>query len=614
MDNGFYLTGKFDEVASTSQLTTESYGSFKEAFTEYCNLVVESGKEKVKFVRKALEEAMSSAELLVLLETIPALNKLLRSRSVLGGRSQHICLRGADAEGRFVYIFVKFVQTISSLGYPIVLLLDDIQWASSGSIALLKATAAIEKERTNSRLLVMCTCRSDKDEILNVNHVLSQMTNGEFKSTYITVSGISMPAVHRLVCDVLGLEETTPTDLAEAIFSRTKGNPFHVKQLLNELQQQGLLFESEGKLTWDLDDIPFLGRSSSVTDIVAKRIERLPEAAREVLKVAACLGCAFSEICLMEGVFLRSSEIKSAIDQCKEETIFVCGTDAGELRFSHDKFQQATYMLIADNQRNEFHLNIGRRLLHWLTPEDREEHLMLIVDQISRGVNLIKDKEEKRDLAALFLRAGKKAAQASSFSAAVEYLKIGIQLLSSKCWSNQYELSLNLYNAAAEIEYYCGNVARVDELVETILKGAKYFDDTLLARFTKIYCLGSRGDMNRALEEGFKVLKCLGEVFPQRSCHFRVKFELARCKIMLRNKQPLEIINAPVLTDKNKLTAMRLMNIIHTFAFFVGDKCGPLIAARVVRRTLQHGMNELSKCLCVQLKQYFIPMNFDDAF
>lgn len=588
-DNGFYLAGKFDEVASTNEMTTESYGAFREAFTEYCNLVMVAGREMVTSVRKSLEEAISSTELLVLLETIPALQRILPCRT----RNSNQILRGVDAEVRFVYIFVKFVQAISSLGYPIVLLMDDIQWASQGSIALLKAAAAMERERSHPRLLILCTFRNDASTSPTIDHVSTQLTGEDFKLTRIEVSGIRMPAVHRLVCDLLRLEETASTDLAEAISSRTSGNPFYILQLLKELHDEGFLYELDGKLRWDSQLIPSLGRS--VSDIVAKRIEKMSSPVKDVLKVAACLGCVFSEDCLMEGVLLRSSEIVAAICQCKVEGILVSSCDERELRFSHDKFQRSTYMMIPEQSRNEFHLNIGRRLLHWLKPLDRELHLMVIVDQISRGVTLIKDKEEKRDLAALFLRAGKKAAQASSFSAAVEYLKIGIQLLSSKCWSNQYELSLNLYNAAAEIEYYCGNIARVDELVETILKGAKSFDDTLLARFTQIYCLGSRGEMKQALDEGFKVLKCLDESFPARVGMVRIKMELVRCKLMLRDKEPKDIINAPILSDKNRLTAMRLMNIIHTFAFFTGDKRGPVIAARVVRRTLQYGMNELSK-------------------
>jgi predicted ATPase len=347
------------------------------------------------------------------------------------------------------------------------------------------------------------------------------------------------------------------------------------------------IFETEGL------QHEFRAEESSVVQVLDTRTENLPAKVKDGLKVAACLGCVFSEACLVSGVLLPESDILSAIRRSEIEGIIV-RVDTHTFRFSHDKFQHAIYALVPEKNRDAFHLAVGLRLWHWLSSDLREEHLLLIGDLISRAIYMVKDKEERDDLANLFLLAGKKAAKASSFSSAAAYLKCGIALLNSGHWRKQYKLSLKLYNTAAEIEYYCGNFDRVDQLVAKTLHGAQSFDDSLVARFTRIYSLGSRCEMMQALNESFEVLKLLGEPLPCRLGSFRTFGELETCKRLLRGQSDQTLCDSPVLKDTKKCAALRLMNIMHTFAFNRGHEYGPIIAARAVRMSLQHGINEHS--------------------
>jgi predicted ATPase len=583
--HGFFIAGKFDQVAATNHLTAKSYGPFVEAITDYVKQVVKAGTSVIASVRAALQQDMSTSELHVLLETVPPLNQILRFR-----RDEHtrdIVLRGTDAEERFIYIFCKFIQTITSQGYPIVLLLDDIQWMNPNAFSLMKGFASMEKT-TGSRLLIICACRNDDRVSLDR---LCELENGVCRRAHIELSNISLNEVRAIVSDVLLVfDQDKVIWIADVIYSRTQGNPFHMLQLLKVFEREGLMLNSPGQISEGNID----SKSPTVLQLLDMRIERLPNKVKDVLKVAACLGCVFADVCLVAGVFLSESEILSAIRTSESEGIIV-STDAHTYRFTHDKFQQTTYMLIPDEEKDAFHLDVGLRLWHWLPLESRDQYLPLMGDQISRALGLVKDKEERENLAHLFLLAGKKAAKSSSFAAAAAYLKCGIDLLNTKHWKDQYKLSLTLHNAAAEIEYYCGNFDRVDVLVGNILSGAQSYDDTLIARFTRIYCLGSRCEMTKGFNEGVEVLKELGEPLPSTIKYPRVQVELSLCKWMLRRTSERTILELPLLTDKKKLTAMRMMIIMHPLAFNRGNEYGPILAARVVRIILTFGMSELGK-------------------
>ncbi len=511
------------------------------------------------------------------------MNLILRFRK--HEHTRDIVLRGTDAEERFIYIFCKFIQTITSQGYPIVLLLDDIQWMNPNAFSLMRGIASIETTN-GSRLMIICACRNDDSVSLDR---LCELENGVCRRSNVELSNLCYNEVREIVSDVLlFFDQDKVIWIADVIYSRTQGNPFHVLQLLKVFEREGLMLEVAG------ENLRSIKESPTVVELLDMRIERLPDKVKDVLKVAACLGSVFVDVCLVAGVFLSESEILSAIRTSESEGIIV-STDAHTYRFTHDKFQQTTYMLIPDEDKNAFHLDVGLRLWHWLPLESRDQYLPLMGDQISRALGLVKDKEERENLAHLFLLAGKKAAKSSSFAAAAAYLKCGIDLLNSKHWKDQYKLSLTLHNAAAEIEYYCGNFDRVDVLVGNILRGAQSYDDTLVARFTRIYSLGSRCEMTEGFNEGFNVLKELGEPLPASVRYHRVQAELALCKRMLRRTSEQTILELPLLTDKKKLTAMRLMIIMHTLAFNSGNDYGPILAARAVRMILTFGMNELGK-------------------
>lgn len=596
VDNGFFVAGKFDQVAATNRFTAKSYGPFLEALNDYVKQVVKGGNDVILPVRNALQQELSVAELQVMLEAIPILNQILHNRK--DEHTRYIILRGTDAEERFIYIFSKFIQTISAQTFPVVLLLDDIQWMNQNAFSLLKGISSIEQPESVSRLLIICACRND--DSVSVDR-LRELGSGNFQLTHIELSNLSLDKVREITSDVLlCFDQDKVISVADVIYARTQGNPFHLLQLLRAIETDGLHFVSGRQALLHPD------QNSTVNQLLDMRIERLPVYVKNVLKVAACLGCVFDEVCLVAGVFLPESDIFSAIRTCENEGIIV-SIDAHTFRFTHDKFQQATYMLIPKDGKDAFHLDLGLRLWHWLPLESRDEYLLLMGDQISQALHLVKDKEERENLSKLFLQAGLKAARESSFSAAAAYLKCGIVMLDRKHWKKQYKLSLSLYNASAEIHYYCGNFNAVDLLVGKVLSGAQSFDDTLVARFTRIYSLGSRCEMIQGFNEGLEVLRELGEPLPRSLGYGRAHCELSLCKWMIRRTTETSVLELPVLVEKKKMTAVRMMIIIHSLVFNRGDEIGPIIAARAVQLVLRYGTNELSKF--DPLKSLYLPIH-----
>ncbi|HBK22326.1 MAG TPA: serine/threonine-protein kinase PknK, partial [Planktothrix sp. UBA10369] len=132
--------------------------------------------------------------------------------------------------------------------------------------------------------------------------------------------------------------------------------------------------------------------------------------------------------------------------------------------------QQAAYSLIADSQKKSVHLTIGRLLLANTPPQYWLERVFDLVDHLNVGRSLITDEQEQLQLASLNLEAGKKAKDATAYSAAREYLIAGIEILPDNIWVEHYSLAFSLYRERAEIEYLNGNFAESETLIKLILQ------------------------------------------------------------------------------------------------------------------------------------------------
>ncbi len=596
-DNGYLLTGKFDQLSSCSPCPTDAYTPFVEAITKYTDLIIQQGQGAAKCIRMALLETLDLTELRVLRGTIPALGKIIGDSTTAPCRK--ILLQGADAERRFAHIYCKLVRTISSQGYPIVLLLDDLQWAyARGSIVLLQALAKIGMESTRCRFLLLGTRRTDEDlesQQFGQSDAGLELQFDEVSITKIELTNLSEAAVSSIVSEAtkIPLDAATRLQLVTAIYDRTGGNAFYVSQLVQEIVESNYNWQSVvGSCSTD--------DAESVVNHLSRKIQKLPDDVKAILKVAGCIGTAFSEDCLFEGSGLSLSAFCTAVRTIEEKGIISFEQTLRTGCFRHDRFQQVSYELIPVDERDGFHLMIGRRLRVLLRGSSKNHHLLTAANQIRRGIHLIYNVEERNDLSRFFFRAGEAAASASSFAAAAQYLQCGIKLLDKHHWTKQYDLSLALHNTAAEIEYYNGNLFRLDALVARIIIHAKCFNDTLVARFTQIYSLGTRGEMDRAIDDGMSLLRQLGEPFPHRANIVRIGIELLRCKRLLLGKSASEILSLPQMKTKKHLTSMRLMNIIYGFAYFTRKELMPLIASRLVQITLKHGLCEMSEYLTYQ--------------
>ncbi|WP_322745341.1 AAA family ATPase [Nostoc sp. LEGE 12447] len=593
---GYFIKGKFDQFNRNIPLS-----AFVQAFRDLMGqMLSESDEQLAAWQTKILAAVGENGQVIV--DVIPELERIISKQPPVPE------LSGSAAQNRFNLLFQKFIQVFTTKEHPLVIFLDDLQWADSASLNLLQL---LMSEAGCGYLLILGAYRDN--EVFPAHPlmlILEQIQKARAIVNTITLFPLGEMTVNQLVADTLSCTKELAQPLTQLVYQKAKGNPFFTTQFLKALHEDAWIeFQPElGYWQCDMAAVRHLALTDDVVEFMALQLQKLPTQTQEVLKLAACIGNSFdlntlaivsqkSLIdaathlwkALQEGLILPINETYKFFQSHDSEESDRDGEIAVPYKFLHDRVQQAAYSLIPEDQKQATHLKIGQLLLKNITATEREQKIFDIVNQLNYGVQLITEITEQEELAWLNLTAASKARVSTAYTAATEYATFGIKLLKVDCWNSQYQFALELHNLGAESAYLAGNFELMDKFIQTVLNSAKNPLDKIKVYEVKIQAYGAQNQSLEAVGLGKEVLKSLGIEFPENLSISDVQAEIGKT-IALIADQPIEdLINLPQMTDETYLTAMRIISNITSFAYQVDPNLFLLLPLQQVSLSHQYG-------------------------
>ncbi|MBO0348125.1 AAA family ATPase [Phormidium pseudopriestleyi FRX01] len=594
---GYFISGKYDQYKRNIP-----YAGLIQAFSELIDRLLTESPDRITFWQQQLTQALGSNGQAIV-EVIP------KVEAIIGPQPPIAELGPIESQNRFNRVFQQFLQIFCKKEHPLVIFLDDLQWADTASLHLIYQ---LINDLDNRYFLLIGAYR---DNEVNAVHPLIQ-TLDSLQSMGATVNQIVLQPlekvhVNELIADTLD-EPDRSRPLAELLYNKTQGNPFFLTQLLKTLWDEKLLsYEfSVGLWQWDIDRILAVGIADrNVVELMARNIQKLPESTQNILQLAACVGNTFTlEVlaivsknspmataaylwsALESGLILPLSsgykiplligdEGEQSFDPKTGVTLSdLLETQSISYKFLHDRVQQAAYSLIQEEQKKETHLKIGKLLLHNIPLEEREETIFALVNQLNYGCDLLETQAEKDELAQLNAIAGNKAKVSTAYEAALRYLKVGIGLLGENSWDSQYELTLSLYVSTLDAEYLNGNFEAAQTLAEMILDHAKAVLDRVKVYEIQMQIYAAQHHINQAIETGLAALNLMGISLTVASKERSQSLQLPDIN---------SIAELPEMTDPNELAVMRiLMNLV-----------APALHSSQVELCFQLVLTALERCL-----------------
>ncbi|PSB11297.1 serine/threonine protein kinase, partial [filamentous cyanobacterium Phorm 46] len=539
---------------------------------------------------------------------------------IIGKQPEVPQLGPTESQNRFNLVFKQFISVFTAKQHPLVVFLDDLQWADSASLKF------IELLVTDSESKYLLLIGAYRDNEVSATHPLIQTIENIQKTeaglpekvSNIVLNALDLSHVEQLISETLESQISPNIKvLAELLFNKTQGNPFFLTQLIRTLYQETLLVYDfpSSRWQWDIGHIQAIGITDcNVVELIARNIRKLSVAAQSALKLAACIGNRFNlevlaivseksqkETALSLWDALQAGLILPLSNDYKIPLVFE-GSETGlsglqdvkvGYKFLHDRVQQAAYSLIPDGDKQATHLTIGQLLLENTPVSEIEENVFDIVNQLNFGVELLTEKSAKDELAKLNLIAGKKAKASSAYEAAVRYLNVGLELINSpqssvslgnSSWQTDYDLTLHLHVEAAEAEYLNTNFGRSQELADVVLQQATHLLEKVKVYELQIQSYMSQNQMIDAIDTGLKALEILdfslSEIPPE-----------GLAGIELPPLEGLEEI--PVMTDDYQLAIMRILSVLLSPVFMSKSELLAQIIFTMVNFSMERGNSAL---------------------
>lgn len=487
-----YLLCKFDQEVRPQPLST-----ITSAFDSFLlDIVGKHDNAEQQQITTRLVSVFDNGDIKTLCQLIPTLNNLVPMNEAHSKPSKISFTSGdaAAAKCRLHRLFGLLVKTLSCQEHPLLLVLDDLQWADAASIDLINSLAEgvvceeLNEETTNKRegpynLFVGCY---RKDEAAESSSLATCIRHLKGISTValkeVKLEGISCEDVNAIVSASLCSPRRLTRSLSNLIHQKTAGSPLFVKEFLNNLSTENLLTYSLSKHKWQFDEdlIQLKTVSDGVADLLARRLERLPDDALKALQIMACLGSEVSFDILLQLESLCGSSINAGLDLASKD-LLIKKKPNGSYSFVHDMIQQAVYHSQNKKERLQMMKEIADTLIARTASVERKGAvLFIIVDLINRvGPDNTSSKDDRALYAQLNLSAGDEAMKTPDYSSACLYIEHGISFLDDAHWTHQYNLSLALFEKAALVHWAVGKMNLMTKRINEVSISIVFYSSLL---------------------------------------------------------------------------------------------------------------------------------------
>jgi PAS domain S-box-containing protein len=594
-----FATGKFDQYERAIP-----YSTLAKAFQDLIRPLLGKPDAELRVWRDAFGEALGLNGQ-IMIDLVPELKLIIGEQPAIADLSPQ------EARQRFQGVLRRFIRAFARAEHPLVLFFDDLQWVDAATLDVLESLLT---ERDLQNLLLIGAYRSN--EVARAHPLMRKVE--AIRNAGAVISEIPLlPLTHkdlrRLVADALHCKPAEAATLTQIIYDRTLGNPFFVIQLLTQLAEEQLIQPDGRGTSWRLnvDRIRAKPHSDNVVDFMVAKLKRLPSSTLDLLKLLACMGSLAHTRMLQIAYGGQPEELEKALLDATQADLII--RVDGSFKFLHDRIQEAAYSLIEESRRAAAHVTIGRMLLTRLTQDEISDHLFDIVNQFNQGgsipseggqgqgtagfdgnASLFRDVDERLCIAALNLRAARRAKASTAYAAARLHLTAGIALLGSVGWRKDYELAFGLHLERAESEFLSGNPELAEQLITELLGRAASNADRAAVYRLRIVLHVVKSEYRRAVESALLGLRLFGIEMSPHPSDEQVKAAYEEVWHNLGERSIESLIDLPLMSNVDMLAAMAILSDLSAPAHVTDVNLMRLNTCCLVNLSLKFGMASAS--------------------
>ncbi|MEO1402088.1 MAG: AAA family ATPase [Cyanobacteria bacterium J06635_1] len=643
---GYFIKGKFDQYQRNIP-----FSAFVQALRDLMRQLLTEPTATVQAWKTAILTALNENGQ-VLIDVIPELEL------VIGPQPAAPELSGTAAQNRFNLLFQRFIQVFTTEAHPLVIFLDDLQWADLASLKLIQLLIA----ETETAYLLMIGAYRD-NEVYPAHPLmltLEEIHKTQARVNQITLAPLAQASLNELVADTLSCSLAQANLLTDLVFQKTGGNPFFATQFLKSLYQDGLISfdypqlmasaepptpldptlvgEEEsveiGGRGWqcDIAQVRALAASKDVVEFMATRLQRLSPQTQTILKLAACIGNQFDLTtlaivyeqtppetatdlweALQEGLVLPQSEVyKFYLEPTGQEVGEIRQEKGASVNHAHAATGGKATLPTSPLFYKFLHDRV-QQAAYTLIPDAEKQATHLTIGRLLLKNTAQADIEERifeivNQLnmgAALMSDRSEKEALAQlnliagrkaklSTAYAAAVNYLAAGLAGIDGWQRGYSLALALHEEAAEAAYLNGDFEQMSQWLVAIFENAANLLDTVKAYEVQIQAYVAQDRPVDAVKTALDILKKLGIRLSEQPSQYAVSFAIWRTQRALAGRHVEDLADLPTMTEPTQLAAMRILASVISPASFFSPRLFLLFSLKALNLSLRYGNVDVS--------------------
>ncbi|OHV47381.1 diguanylate cyclase [Pseudofrankia sp. BMG5.36] len=558
--DGWFVAGKFDQFRRDQE-----HDAIRQAFRALGRLLLAEPEDNLAEVRDRMRSGLGPNAGLAA-AVVPEVATLLKVPPEPGDPM--------TAQARVSRAVIAIMRAVASRKRPVVLFLDDLQWAGRTPLGFVDLIFGGE-EQIEGLLLVGAYRERGVDAAHPLTRMLARWRRQPAGPHHVWLGSLSPRGQAAMVADLLHLAPRPAAELAGTIAPTSAGNPYNTLELLNTLRHGGALAPSESGWRWDRETLRRqLGRMD-VTDLLVTRTSLLPPDTREVLAVMACLAGQVELDVLEAATALPTDDLSRRLAPAFADGLLVLEPgDPASLRFHHDRAQESILRGLTSQTQRATRLRLARRLA------GQHEFSVVAAEQYLHVIDAVHAAEERQLVVRLFKQAADEAKLLSNHSLVERFLAAAIPLVDTA----DVEQRIMVHTDRHAALYGLGRLEEADEEYQTISRLCTHPAERTAATVVQVSSLTDQGRPAEAVRLGLDQLRQLGLAAPDRG-HIDKEIDrrLDALYRWLDETSEADDRRRPRIADRSRLGTINLINRLMAPAFY----CDQTIMAWLTVETLE---------------------------